>query len=162
MSRGRRLTALRALLMTLILSATLMPDLAWAGGCAPSISAYLVKRQGDELDFELRNSSHSDIILPRHMLPWSWTRAVVITAVGLQTGNSLPQSVVISDPVPEDVIVRPGQTLRGKVNINHHVQNFGLRAREQDLVVFWYYKAIDRENRCVGESGGYFGASKDG
>lgn len=108
------------------------------------------------LKFEVKNTSDSDLTIRKAELPWGASNfALHVDGFGRDEGFELDHISAFDDPEPGEVTIRKGATLIGYANLSDHLKSVKKFLEEEDLVVFWFYKAKTPDNKPLGEYGNW-------
>lgn len=112
------------------------------------------------LHIHLKNNGSAILTLEEQLLPWGNTKSMGIVAVKNDLGYGLIERALdFDDPVHQDIQIKPGQSLEGKVSL----ADFGNLHKERlksDVIIFWTYEMLLREGRRLPRSGGWLVLTK--
>ncbi len=90
------------------------------------------------LEMDLANNGNQTVSLESSRLPWGWTYStIVVASTTMGIPETLNQLFPVDDPLGEEVKVKPGEVIRGKIRLNSRFQNFAEYVQKGDIIVFW-------------------------
>lgn len=95
------------------------------------------------LKLVLKNVSARNVTLFRGSLPWATHDSMLILGIAdAPDGKPLPfVPPPIEDPWPFTINLKPGQELRGEIDLHRRLEGVVQALSRNDLFVFWTYKA---------------------
>ena len=100
-------------------------------------------RTGDAhwvLDVKLTNGGMQPITVDSSALPWAYQSSILLVPVEARNeGQILEQRRAISDPENHEVVIKPGVTLSGRIELRDRILDLPKLLRRTGLVVFWVY-----------------------
>jgi hypothetical protein len=97
----------------------------------------------DSLELALENTSNAPLTLYGHALPWNGRNSIVLVAVQMDAlGTLLTKEFVVDDPGVARITIKPGEVLKGKIELATRFPGFAAAARERGVVVFWSYQPL--------------------
>ena len=107
------------------------------------------------LEFEVTNISGEPVPIYKPSLPWGARYAVMIVAVP-DGKEVLRGSYPVEDTFPsEPVVLKPGESLHGRVALSSHVLDVDKVLSAGRLIVFWHYAPLGPKGVFLGEYGGW-------
>jgi hypothetical protein len=102
---------------------------------------------GWRLQFELRYTGESPLVLSERSLPWRNPRDLLLVACALNAADPRPAAAdfPIRDLPPTSLTMNPGDTLSGSVNLSTRLPGLATAIRTSDVILFWSHeiKAAD-------------------
>lgn len=94
---------------------------------------------GWRLQFELRYTGETPLVLHEGSLPWKNPRDLLLVACALNAAKTrLVQSEApVRDLPPTPLTLNPGDTLSGSVNLSARLPDFAEVIQASDVVLFW-------------------------
>jgi len=103
------------------------------------------------LHVKVRSGYQDPISVNKSDLPWENRYSMIVVAVGARSvgGVTLREVYPISDPVPSEIAIRPGEVLEGDVVLRDRFPTLPEELRKRDVVVFWSYQLPFRSGKTV-------------
>lgn len=101
-----------------------------------------------DLHVTLTNRSGEPLTIYQHSLPWVGWYSILLTAVKTDAlGTVVEKSLIIDDPGPGRITIKPDETLTGKIPLVSRFPDLLNALKERDVIIFWSYqlKPIDAE-----------------
>lgn len=108
----------------------------------PGITVELKSEIPLALKVILRSGADHKATVPRHQLPWGSPYGMVIVA-SIAGGRCLDRSLLIDDPVFEEVTLAPNMTLSGEIDLEKVFPELARISKKSDVQLFWAYEAPD-------------------
>lgn len=91
------------------------------------------------LQFELRYTGETPLVLYEGSLPWKNPRDLLLVACALNAVNTrlVPSDVPARDLPPTPLTLNPGDTLSGSVNLSARLPELAEAIHGSDVVLFW-------------------------
>ena len=106
------------------------------------------------LEFEISNRSDEAIILGESSLPWKDRHSIVIIGATKSKG-ALASTYPIRDRFFErQVAIKPGEVLKGNVNLEHFISHFTQALSQSEILIFWSYEPKTHQGVALGHYGG--------
>jgi hypothetical protein len=102
---------------------------------------------GWRLQFELRYTGETPLVLSEGSLPWRNPRDLLLVACALNAANA--RLAAADTPMrtlpPTSVTLNPGDTLSGSVNLTSKLPGLGAAIQASDVILFWSHemKSVD-------------------
>ena len=109
------------------------------------------------LRLRLRNTGTNDMLIPLGELPWDRYAMTMVLVKGNDPFSvPLKQETGIADPPPGPPHrVKSGQTLEGRINLNHRFPDLEDHLRRGEVLFFWSYKCPAKDS-SIDRIGGWF------
>lgn len=119
---------------------TLLADSPPCKSLSPGIRVELDPKRPLSLRVTLQSASHNTETIERSRLPWAWRYAMVFVAVR-EHGQPLEMELPVEDPVTTKIVVHPGETLTGDINLNAVIRDVGEVNKQSNVHLFWAYES---------------------
>jgi hypothetical protein len=114
--------------------------------------------QEPKIVFTLVNNAQLPVEIYESDLPWGIQASLSLTVFRLYaigTTSEVEPYYLIDDPGPGTVVVAPGATLTGHVNLTERFAGLEGPRRTSDLLVRWYYAPMNANMEVGKPSGGW-------
>ncbi len=115
------------------------------------LTASAVRDQGGawRLQFDLRYTGETPLVLYEGSLPWKNPRDLLLLACTLNAANTrlVSSEVPVQDMPPTPLTLNPGDTLSGSLNLSARLPGLGEALRGSDVVLFWSHemKSVEKQ-----------------
>jgi hypothetical protein len=103
------------------------------------------------LQFELRYTGETPLVLSEGSLPWRNPRDLLLVACALNASNtrlSAADAPMGSLP-PTSVTLNPGDTLSGSVNLTSRLPGLGAAIQASDVILFWSHEMKSADSQTL-------------
>ena len=108
------------------------------------------------LHVTLTNRSGKPLTIYQHSLPWVGWYSILLTAVKTDAlGTVIEKSLIIDDPGPGRITIKPGETLTGKIPLVSRFPDLLNALKERDVIIFWSYQLEAIDAPPFQRTGGY-------
>jgi hypothetical protein len=98
------------------------------------------------LRFTITNTSKKTISFSKPRLPWGNINAVAIVVVRPTALNTTVSGMrPLDTPIDEQVLIAPGQSLSGIVDVREYAKDVEGELRKRNLLVLWSYQPTTRD-----------------
>lgn len=101
------------------------------------------------LQFDLRYTGETPLVLNEGSLPWKNPRNLLLVACALNAANTrlVPADVPVRDLPPTPLTLNPGDTLSGSLNLSATLPGLAEVIRGSDVILFWSHemKSADKQ-----------------
>lgn len=128
-----------------------------SGSEAPTLSVVgkIVLDRGPFLELGVTNNAAAVVQVFAAQLPWVGPSRVTL-AITPEGGDALRRVAIPEGyPVPQVVSLRPGETIRGRINLSTQIVGIEKALSRGRLIVFWHYVARNTKRVELGEFGGW-------
>lgn len=143
-----------------IAMATLMlhPNVSSANSsdCANQVATTLLNHADGNITFQVENLSKTEYRTLQQNLPWGSRNSIQIIAMGRTNGRLIDSGGFPDDRVSDQIVLHPGQKLRGSINLLHYHPDIDKMRKEREWIVYWFHSAYSYSGQCVGADGGWF------
>ncbi len=103
------------------------------------------------LQFELRYTGETPLVLSEASLPWKNPRDLLLVARQLNVASApVAERESPGRNVPDAYLtLNPGDTLAGSVNLSVRLPGLGAAIRESDVLVFWSHQIRSADNPAL-------------
>jgi len=120
---------------------------------SPDVHAELNSQKALSLHITLRSNVDKSVALYKYLLPWGNRNSIILIAVA-SDGRHLERTVGIDDPSPEQVIIEPGKSLSGDIDLYKRFAGLQTALKKSDILLFWAYRS-PADLRVAEWSGGW-------
>ena len=99
------------------------------------------------LHIALTNSCAETLLVYESDLPWGNLDSLMIVIATSRRGSTLPPPLVLDDPGPTTVALKPGETVRGTVDLDGRFTTLRNVLRAGEVYVFWSFELRDTKSR---------------
>lgn len=94
------------------------------------------------LKVRLTNQGHEKITIEKSALPWGNRYSITLLAIPQSSHYEQPLSLVfpIDDLLPEDIDIKPGETLNGSIRLDLVFKDIGAVLQQKPLLILWRYR----------------------
>jgi hypothetical protein len=94
------------------------------------------------LQFELRYTGETPLVLTEGSLPWKNPRDLLLVACALNAAKTrlAPSEAPMRDVPPTSLTLNPGDTLSGSVNLSARLPGLAEAIQGSDVVLFWSHE----------------------
>lgn len=93
------------------------------------------------LHVKLTHRSRDILTIYQHSLPWVGWYSILLTAIKTDAlGTVIEKSLIIDDPGPVRITIKPGETLTGDIPLIGRFPDLLEALRETDVIIFWSYQ----------------------
>jgi hypothetical protein len=92
------------------------------------------------LHVTLRSLAKTKITIYKSQLPWELRDSIILVAVR-SNGLRLDQNVVAGDPSPEQISLKPNESVSGYINLSDVFQGLDDAVGKSDIQLFWAYRS---------------------
>lgn len=108
------------------------------------------------LDVKLKNTGRAPLVVYRGSLPWASRHSLLLIAVRANvTHDALEERLVIDDPGPEQLEIKPGETLTGEILLDERFPDLPSAVRKNDVIIFWSYQLKPLNTAPLERMGGW-------
>lgn len=140
-----------------VLSAT-AADGSPGGPVTLQVSALPDKGGQYDLHISMQNEGSTPLKVFKAGLPWGNSRSMFLTVVRNRTVLTGP--IAIDDPVAGDVVLQPGETVRGEINLSARYPKLTEELKTSDLDVLWTYQVVTTNGATMQRLGGWLPITK--
>jgi hypothetical protein len=113
------------------------------------------------LRFTLTNTSKTPIAFWKPRLPWGNVNSVAIVVLRPASFNTALKGMRPFDtPLDGDVLIEPGQSVSGIVDVREYAKDVEGELRKRDLLVLWSYQPRTRDGIVMKRQTGHVELSK--
>jgi hypothetical protein len=105
----------------------------------PGVEVALSRENPLRLRVTLTSGAATTIRLNRYDLPWGYRYSMVFAAVR-PNGDVIELLLPVADPGLKEISVKPGETLRGDVDLQYLIGDSSV-LKKSDVLLFWAYKS---------------------
>ena len=105
----------------------------------PYISLVLLK--GNRGEVTLKNTTTQVINMYKYNLPWEGMYSIIIIMVKADaTGSIIEKLLPIDDPGTAVITIKPGEMLKGFINLTDRFPKLDEITSDRDVILFWSYQ----------------------
>jgi len=114
-------------------------------------SAVRDPNSGWRLQFELRYTGETPLILSERSLPWWNPRDLLLVACALNAADArlAAADLPIRDLPPTSLTLNPGDTLSGSVNLSARLPGLATAIRASDVILFWSHAIKSADGQAL-------------
>jgi hypothetical protein len=102
------------------------------------------------LQFDLRYTGETPLVVYEGSLPWKNPRDLLLVACALNASDArlVPADTPVRDVPPNPLTLNPGDTLSGSVNLSARLPGLTEAVQASDIVLFWSHelKSADKQS----------------
>ena len=102
------------------------------------------------LQFDLRYTGETPLVVYEGSLPWKTPRGLLLVACALNASNTrlVPADTPVRDVPLNPLTLNPGDTLSGSVNLSARLPGLTEAVQASDIVLFWSHeiKSADKQS----------------
>lgn len=106
---------------------------------------------GWRLQFDLRYTGESPLVLSEASLPWKNPQNLLLVACtpGAADACLAAADLPVRDLPPTFLTLNPGDTLSGSVNVSARFPGLATASRSSDVILFWSHEVKPAESKSV-------------
>jgi hypothetical protein len=134
-----------------------------AGQLPVAVEAALSLEEKYALDVVITNKSKRSITVYAHDLPWRSGKSTTLVLVKRDpfAGTLLRRLNPINDGTPEQAVLEPNASCRGRVFLTEYFPDLPTANRSSDIMVFWSWQLTTTDGLQGTRAGGYLLIPKD-
>lgn len=103
------------------------------------------------LQFDLRYTGETPLVVNEGSLPWKNPRELLLVACALNASNTrlVPADAPLRDLPPSSLTLNPGDTLSGSVNLSTSFPGLAEAIHASDVVLFWSHEMKSAEKQTL-------------
>jgi len=103
------------------------------------------------LQFDLRYTGETPLVVYEGSLPWKNPRDLLLVACALNASNTrlVPANTLVRDLPPNPLTLNPGDTLSGSVNLSARLPGLVEAIQASDVVLFWSHEIKSTEKQSL-------------